>query len=469
MMAENSMVQLHHPEAEQNVIGAVLIDNAAWDRISDLIAPAQFYDRAHVLIMEAAAAMLGEGKPVDVVTLSERLESNGHGDQTGGIAYLATIQQNTQSAANIRRYAEIVADRAMKRGAIQVASQLIEDVQGASGVKTSELLNIAAAGIERLTESRASAEPTMDACELAQVAIQNIDRRMSMEDGEIDGLPTGWRDLDAVLMGLDAGDFVIVAGRPGMGKTVLATNIAEHVGRYVGPAFFFALEMSKTQMADRQVASLAGITLDRVKSGKLDDDDWAKLTNYTRIAKEQLRLYVDFRAGLSPSQIRSRCRLLKRKHGKPAVIVIDYIQLMTPDGRFENQNLAIGSISAALKSLAKEFECPVIALSQLSRDVEKRADKRPLMSDLRDSGSLEQDADVILFPYRDEEYNPDSVEKGTVEIVFGKHRQGKGKAESRVRLMWEGQHSRMRDLAHGWQPAPAPVRTRNGHSGGFDA
>jgi len=464
MRAENEFIQLHSQEAEQSVLGGLMLDNLSWDKVSDTLVPEQFFDRAHQLIARSLFAMLSDGKPADAVTMAEVLRAHGHDETTGGLAYLASLVQNTPSAANIRRYADIVVEKAVARSAIHITAEMVEQLQTPKGVKAAELVDRTAGALEMLTADKGAEEKTLDATELAKRCIANIDRRYSMPEGQMDGIPTGWADLDARLMGLQPGDLVIIAGRPGMGKTVMAMNIAEHVSRFVGPVFVFSQEMSETQLGDRQIASLAGISLDTIRSGRLEDDDWQRMTYYASLVQE-LRMYIDFRAALSPEQVRNKSRQLSRRHGRPSLIVIDYLQLMRgPNhGNGENRNHEMGYITGATKALAKELGCPVILLSQLSRNVEQRTNKRPLMADLRDSGSIEQDADIVLFPYRDEYYNPDSADAGTVEVGIGKFRQGEPKP---VRLGWQGQYARMTNLQAGWRPTPtAPTRP---HRGGFD-
>lgn len=464
MRDELEFIQLHNAEAEQSVLGGLLLDNLAWDKVSEALSPEQFFDPTHRAIAQALFGMLNDGKPADVVTVSEALKAQGKLESVGGVAYLATMVQHTPSAANIRRYAGILLDKAIARNAIHITGDLVEQLQRPRGEKSSDLVDRAAGALEELTADRGAEDKTLDAVELARRSVANIDRRYSMPEGQMDGVPTGFTDLDARLGYLQPGDLVIVAGRPGMGKTIMGMNIAEHVARNIGPVHAYSMEMSETQLGDRQVASIAGIPLDRVRSGRLHDEDWQKMTYFAGVA-QSLKMHIDFRPQLSPEQIRNKSRQLARKHGRPSLIVIDYLQLMRgPNhGSGDNRNYEIGYISGALKALAKEMGCPVIALSQLSRSVEARANKRPLMSDLRDSGAIEQDADVVLFPYRDEYYTPDSPDRGTVEVIIGKLRQGESKP---VRLGWQGEFVRMTNLQTGWMPEP--MMGRQPRRGGFD-
>lgn len=464
MHAESEIFQLHHPGAEQSVLGGLLLDNLAWDKVSETLTPEHFFDPARRAIAQVMFGMLNAGAPVDVVTVSEALEAQDKLEAAGGIAALSTMVQNTPSAANIRRYAAILQDKAIARQAIHITGELIGELQTPRGAKSAELVDRAAGALEMLTADQGAADQTLDAVALAKRGFDNVDRRWSMEDGQLDGLATGFTDLDETLCGLQPGDLVIIAGRPGMGKTAFAMNVAEHVARSTGPVFVFSLEMSPTQLSDRQMASLGGVDLKRIRTGRLEDADWQKLTYYASQVQD-MRMYVDFRAGLSPDQIRSQSRYLTRLHGRPALIVVDYLQLMRGPGHgtSDNRNHEIGFITGALKSLGKELECPVAALSQLSRAVESRANKRPMMSDLRDSGSIEQDADVVLFTYRDEYYNPDSTDVGTAEIIVGKLRQGEAKT---VRLGWQGQFARMTNLQNDWMPRPS--LSNKPHRGGFE-
>lgn len=463
-MNDQEFIQLHSMEAEQSVLGGLMLDNNAWDKISDLIEHKMFFDRANQIIAEHLFKCLDEGKPCDFITVAGVLKDHGSLQDVGDMAYLIAITQNTPSSANIRRYAEIVATKYVARQAIHVTGEMVTELQEPKGKKATDIVSESIASLEVLTQDKGSDDFVTDANDLALKIIQAIDHNFSQPDGYIDGTPTGYRDLDDAIMGMKGGDLVIVAGRPGMGKTVMMMDMAIHAGRYSGPAFVFSMEMSQIQLGYRMAASLSSIDLKRIQSGRLEDNDWNLLPNYARISNQELKMHIDYRAALKVGQIRARCRQWRRKYGKPAGIYVDYIQLMQGDG--ENRTQEIGSISGGLKQIAKEFDCPVIALSQLSRSVEQRADKRPMMSDLRESGAIEQDADIILFPYRDEYYNPDSQYRGMTEIVMGKFRQGEAK---NVFLEWQGQYSRMRDMQPGYLPPERDEPKKPQRRGGFDA
>lgn len=463
-MNEQDFTQLHSMEAEQSILGGLMLDNNAWDKISDLIEHKMFFDRANQIIAEHLFKCLDDGKPCDFVTIAGVLKDHGKLQDVGDMAYLIAITQNTPSSANIRRYADMVATKYVARQAIHITGEMVESLQEPKGKKASDIVSDSIANLELLTQEKNSNDNVTDATSLALKIIHAIDYNYSQPEGYIDGTPTGYRDLDEVLMGMKGGDLVIIAGRPGMGKTVMMMDMAMHAGRTTGPAFVFSMEMSQVQLGYRMAASLSSVDLKRIQSGRLEDGDWDLLPNFARICNDELKMHIDYRAALKVGQIRTRCRQWKRKYGKPSGIYVDYIQLMQGDG--ENRTQEIGSITGGLKQLAKEFDCPVIALSQLSRAVEQRADKRPMMSDLRESGNIEQDADIILFPYRDERYNPDSQYRGMAEIVFGKFRQGDGK---NVFLEWQGQYSRMRDLQPGYLPPEREEPKKPQRRGGFDA
>lgn len=458
------IVQLYSTEAEQSVLGALMLDNQAWEKVCDILTPEMFFDRAHQIIAKVLFDSLDNGKAVDFVIASSILQSNGTLQDVGEIGYLVSLVQNTPSSANIVRYAEVVRAKYIARGAIHVAGEMIGELQEPKGRKPEEIVGAAAAEMERLTEEKDASVSELDAVQMAELFLQTITRRYELPDGHFDGVETGYSDLDAVLKGMRGGDLVIIAGRPGMGKTVMMMDIATHVACNQGNAFVFSMEMQPEQMADRLGAALSSVPLDRIRSGDIQDGDWDMLPAYLQKARDRMKMWIDFRPALRTSQIRNKCRIWRRKHGKPAAIFIDYIGLAKTDRVIENKVLEIAEISAAFKALAKEMGCPVIALSQLSRKVEERADKRPMMSDLRDSGAIEQDADIVLFPYRDEYYNKDSRFAGIAEINFGKFRQGEAKP---VYLKWQGENSRMRDLEKGWIPPAESMEEKPKQRRGF--
>lgn len=465
-MNEQEFVQLHSKEAEESVLGSLMLDNAAWEKVCDILTAEMFFDRANQVIAKALFDALDNGKSADVVIIASILQSHGTLAEVGEIGYIVSIAQNTPSSANIVRYAEIVRAKYIARGAIHVAGEMISELQEPKGRKPEEIVGTAAAEMEKLTEEKDASISEMDAVQMADLFLQTITRRYELPDGHFDGVETGYRDLDEVLKGMRGGDLVIIAGRPGMGKTVMMMDIATHVACNQGNAFVFSMEMQPEQMADRLGAALSSVPLDRIRSGDFVDSDWDMLPAYIQKARDRMKMWIDFRPALRTSQIRNKCRIWRRKHGKPAAIFIDYIGLAKTDRVIENKVLEIAEISAAFKALAKEMDCPVIALSQLSRKVEERTDKRPMMSDLRDSGAIEQDADIVLFPYRDEYYNNDSRFAGIAEINFGKFRQGEARP---VYLKWQGENSRMRDLQPGYLPPEREEPKKPQRRGGFDA
>ena len=453
-------------ESEQSVLGRLLLDGNALDRISDLLIAESFYDAGHRLVFRAIQGLVAQNKGVDVVTVADRLESTGQIEDAGGMAYLITLAQNTPSAANVRRYAEIVRDRYLRRCVLRKAAELIDAVRSRDGSDADQIITSAAAELDGLTQANAADDRTMSAIDIAQAGINRIDEAFTARmDGRSIGLQTGFRDLDSRLQGLKEGDLVIVAGRPAMGKTAFAMNIADHVGLTQGAVLVFSMEMSPEQLSLRQYASLGSAPLPHLQSGDVADDDWARLTTATAKISE-MQLTVDFRAALRPSQMFSKARqIARRSAGGLSLIVVDYLQLMRPDIRAENRNQEITHISGQLKALAKEMRCPVIALSQLSRNVEQRTDKRPMMSDLRESGSIEQDADTILFLYRDEYYNSESTMKGIAEVIVSKLRMGE---TGKVALSFQGALSRFKDLARDWEMPAENARKAHCSFGGDD-
>jgi replicative DNA helicase len=427
----------HNVDAEQSLIGGLIIDGRAWERIADIVAEADFYRDDNRRIFGHIRKMIETGKPVDVLTLAESIERSNEVDQTGGLGYLGEIANATPSAANIRRYAEIVADHSARRRLAAVATQIDalahgqSDARGAIDEAQRLLIDIADAGPSR-------SEPTAIGAVLGAL-IDDLEAR-STSDSSIAGLPTGFTDLDRKLSGLHPGDLIILAGRPAMGKTALALNIAENVATVGKPALVFSMEMSDKQLATRSVASLGSVSMERMRNGRLLDSDWDGITAALGRLHEA-PLIIDESGGLTVTQMTARARRVMRRQGL-ALIVIDYLQLMRGEGN--NRNEELGDLTRRLKLMAKELRVPVIVLSQLSRKVEERTNKRPLMSDLRESGAIEQDADLILMVYRDEYYNSGSPDVGTAEVLITKHRMG---AIGEVRLAFQGEFSRFRDLA----------------------
>ena len=418
----------HSVEAEQSVIGGLLLENEALDKVADILTAKDFYRHDHKLIFQHIAKLIEHNKPADIVTVAESLENTAELSSIGGIAYLGALAQSTPTAANIRRYAEIVHERAVMRQLVVVGSGIAESAYAPNGRDAQQLLDEAEAKIFQIAEGgKRSSQGFVDIKVLLPQVADRIDQLFSRDNpSDVTGVPTGFADLDSMTSGMQGGDLIIVAGRPSMGKTAFSLNMAENVALDTGlPVAVFSMEMASTQLAMRMIGSVGRLDQHRMRTGKLEDEDWEKLT--TALGKlNEAPIFIDEGAGLSSFDVRARARRLHRQCGKLGLIVIDYLQLMSaPAGRQgENRATEISEISRSLKALAKELDCPVVALSQLNRSVEQRPDKRPVMSDLRESGAIEQDADVILFIYRDEVYNPDSIDKGTAEIIIAKHRNG---------------------------------------------
>src|ERR1051326_3666933 len=419
----------HSVEAEQSLLGALLLDNQAFDRVADLVSGEDFYRDDHRRLWRHIARLIEASKPADVVTVSESVEASEDKDKTGGAAYLAQLAQNTPSALNIRRYAELVRERAVQRRLAQVATEIAESALAPTGKEVAQLLDEAESKIFQIAESGSRKDQGLVGISpvLAKV-FERIDHLHSQENpSDITGVPSGFLDLDQRTAGLQPGDLIIVAGRPSMGKTAFALNIAEHVALHPSvrlPVAVFSMEMSSSQLAMRMLSSMAKVDQSRLRTGRLNDEEWSRLTD--EIARlNEAKIHVDETAALNALELRARARRMKREYGKLGLVVVDYLQLMSASSQGANRATEISQISRSLKALAKELEVPVVALSQLSRAVEQRNDRRPMMSDLRESGAIEQDADVILFIFREEVYSPDKEEaKGRAEIIIGKQRNG---------------------------------------------
>ncbi|MDR5813340.1 replicative DNA helicase [Caballeronia sp. LZ033] len=444
----------HAVEMEQSVLGALLLDNDSFDRIGELRAE-HFYRYDHRLIFEFISKLLLVRRPADALTVFEAASTLGKERDIGGLAYINALAQNTPSAANIARYAEIVIDRWRLRGVVSIADEIAAAAMARNGRTVGEIIGDAQSKFDRLSESRAS-EPRL----LSESLVSIVEQLDAQHHGApSDAIATGFTDLDAKLDGgLNGGELVIIAGRPSMGKTAFAMNVAGNVVES-GPVLVFSMEMPAKQLQQRNIARVGGLPLSHVKNGsKLTDEDWPRITYAVQVLADQ-QLFVDDEAGLTLAEIVNRSRATKRKHGL-RLIVVDYIGLMT-GGEGDSRTQQVGSYSRGLKALAKQLDVPVIALSQLNRGVDGRPNKRPTMSDLRDSGEIEQDADSILFLYRDEVYHPDSMNRGTAEVIVAKQRNGE---IGHVRLAFNGAHSRFADLAPGYvHPAPnAPQRAKRG-------
>ncbi|MGA7180099.1 MAG: replicative DNA helicase [Thiobacillaceae bacterium] len=438
----------HSVEAEQAVLGGLLLDNLAWDKIADLVNELDLYRQDHRQILRAITRLIGENKPADVVTVAEALQSHGELEGVGGLPYLASLASNTPSAANIRRYAEIVRERAVMRKLVETATGIADSAYSPNGKSASQLLDEAEAKVFEIAEAgnRGGAGFTPIKPLLREV-MERVDELYSRDNpDDVTGVPTGFKDLDSKTSGLQPGDLIIVAGRPSMGKTAFSLNIAENVALDTGlPVAVFSMEMASTQLVMRMIGSVGKLDQHKLRTGRLGDDDWPRLT-YAMGKLNEAPLFIDETPALNPLELRARARRLARECGKLGLIVIDYLQLMSASGSGENRATEISEISRSLKALAKELNVPVVALSQLNRSLEQRPNKRPVMSDLRESGAIEQDADVILFIYRDEVYNPESQDKGTAEIIIGKQRNG---PIGMVRLTFLGEYTKFESHASG--------------------
>ncbi len=439
---DRQKVPPHSVQAEQSLLGGLLLDNRAWDQIADLLTESDFYRREHRLIFSATGALIERGDPCDVVTLSEWLEANSQLDDVGGLSYLGTLAKDTPSAANIRAYANIVRDNSVLRQLAEVGTEIANSAYFTEGRNTPSLLDNAEKLVFRISDQGVTRGSGFhDIKELLTRAVDRIDT-LFHQDNPLTGVSTGFTQVDEMTAGLQSSDLVIVAGRPSMGKTTFAMNIAEHAAiKDNVPVAVFSMEMPGEQLAMRLMSSLGRIDQTKVRTGKLEDDDWPRLTSAVSILSKA-PLFIDDTPALSPTELRARARRLKREHDL-GLIVIDYLQLMQVPGSNENRTGEISEISRSLKALAKELEVPVIALSQLNRSLEQRPNKRPVMSDLRESGAIEQDADVIMFIYRDEVYDEDSPDKGTAEIIIGKQRNG---PIGMRRLTFLGMHTRFENF-----------------------
>ncbi len=449
--ADQQVAQLRIPphsiEAESSVLGGLLLDNLAWDRVGDLLVDRDFYRYEHRLVFSAISALVNASRPADVITVYEQLQSLGKAEEVGGLAYLNSLAQYVPSASNIRRYAEIVRERSILRKLVSASDEIATNAFNPQGKPVAKILDEAEQKIFNIGEEGSRMKQGFQGMDTLVVELLDRVQEMADNPNDITGVPTGFYDLDRMTSGFQAGDMIVLAARPSMGKTALAINIAEHVALNEGlPVAVFSMEMGASQLAVRIVGSIGRIDQTHLRTGKLTDEEWPRLSE----AIEKLRnvsLHIDETPGLTPSELRANARRLARQCGQLGLIVVDYLQLMSgssSDG--ENRATELGEISRGLKMLAKELKCPLIALSQLNRSVETRTDKRPMMSDLRESGAIEQDADVIMFIYRDEYYNKDSKEPGVAEVIIGKQRNG---PTGTVKLAFLRQLTRFESLASG--------------------
>ncbi len=436
----------HSVEAEQSLLGGLLIDNTVWERVGDVVNEADFYRDDHRRIFRQIARLIELGKPADVVTVYEALEKNGEAEHVGGLAYLGEIANSTPSAANVRRYGEIIRERAILRKLVSVGDQIAASALTPSGKEAKTLLDEAEAKVFEIAE--AGARTVSGFVPIQPILGQVVDRIQELYDRDspagITGVPTGLTDLDEKTSGLQPSDMIVLAARPGMGKTSLALNIAENVAVEAGlPVAVFSMEMPGTQLATRFLSSVGRIDQHKIRTGKLTDEEWQRLT-YALGKLHEAPIFIDETPGLNPTDLRARCRRLHRQCGRLGLIVIDYLQLMTSLKESDNRSAELSEISRSVKSLAKELHVPIIALSQLNRSLEQRPNKRPVASDLRESGAIEQDADIIMFIYRDEIYNPDSPDKGMAELIISKHRNG---STGTIRMTFLGEFTRFENYA----------------------
>lgn len=434
----------HSLQAEQSVLGGLMIDNETWDSVADKVFVNDFYTKAHQLLFTAISALAEKAAPFDIVTLSDGLDADDF-QSIGGLDYLSMLAKNTPSAANIVAYANIVRDHSILRQLIHIGTDISDSVYNPEGRNTSELLEIAENKVFMIAEQREKGESDgfKPIKHLLASAVDKIERLYEQE-GSITGASTGFTDLDNLTSGLQPSDLIIIAGRPSMGKTTIAMNIAENIAiKGDKPIAVFSMEMPGNALAMRMMSSLGRIDQNRVRTGKLEDDEWPRLTSAINMLAET-HLFIDDSPALTITEVRARVRRLTREHGQLGLIVLDYLQLMQSPSSGDNRVQQISDISRGLKALAKEMDVPVVALSQLNRNLEQRPDKRPVMSDLRDSGAIEQDADLIVFVYRDEVYNKDSADKGIAEIIIGKQRNG---PLGTVRLTFLGQYTRFENFS----------------------
>ncbi len=437
--ADQLRIPPHSIQAEQSVLGGLMLDNQSWDQIADRVGEIDFYRREHQLIFRAIEALAEASKPFDIVTLSEELNRLDVLDESGGLAYLSTLAKDTPSAANIRAYADIVREHSVTRQLIHVGNEIADSGFQPEGRNSSELLDAAESKVFEIAEQRSKSGSGFESVKnLLTKAVDKIET-LFQQDNPITGVATGFSDFDMQTAGLQPADLVIVAGRPSMGKTSFAMNIAENVA--IGsklPVAVFSMEMPGDSLVMRMMSSLGRINQQRVRTGKLEDDEWPRLTMAVNLLSEA-KLFIDDTPALTPMEVRARARRLKRDHKDLGLIVIDYLQLMQAPGAGENRTNEISLISRSLKALAKELNVPVVALSRLNRGLEQRTNKRPIMSDLRESGAIEQDADIVVFIYRDEVYNEESPDKGMAEIIIGKQRNG---PIGTTRLTFLGQYTK---------------------------
>jgi replicative DNA helicase len=438
-------------EAEQSVLGGLMLDDQAWFDLVEVIRASDFYRTQHQIIYEAMMDLANSDQPLDAVTVSEQLQSKGLLDKAGGIAYLAELAEATPGASNVMAWAKIVRERSVLRQLIGAANRIADSAFSPDGRDSDTLLELAEQSVFQISESRTKEGGPEKVAPLLQKAVEKVEFLFSSK-GAITGLATGFKDLDKKTAGLQPSDLIIVAARPSMGKTAFAVNIMEHAVMSGGAVLLFSMEMPSEQIVTRMLSSLGRIDQTRLRTGELQDDDWSRFTGAVSQLRDK-KLFIDDTPALTPGEVRSRARRVAREAGSLDLIVVDYMQLMRTADKSENRTSEISEISRSLKALAKEMRCPLIALAQLNRQLESRPDKRPMMSDLRESGAIEQDADVIFFIYRDEVYNDNTEDQGIAEIIIGKQRNG---PIGKTKLTFMGHLTKFEDLASDvysdWEP-----------------
>jgi len=442
-LPDNLRIPPHSQEAEQAVLGGLLLNNEAWDEVAERVGPRDFYRKEHRLIFQVVDQLVEEEKPCDLVTVSQALTHRGELEDVGGMTYLSDLARNTPSAANINAYADIVRERSILRQLIQVSHGIAEQSFNPKGTPSLEILDAAESAIFEIAEQQKKGSGPQDIKSVLKKAVDRIDE-LYKNKSALTGLTTGFEELDKMTAGLQPSDMVVVAGRPSMGKTTFAMNLCENVAlKSHKPVLVFSMEMPADAIVMRMLSSLGRINQTSIRSGRLEQDDWPRITSAIQMLSEQ-KFFIDDTPALSPLELRTRARRVAREcGGQLGMIMIDYLQLMQVPGADSRVN-EISEISRSLKGLAKELNCPVVALSQLNRSLEQRPNKRPVMSDLRESGAIEQDADVIMFLYRDEVYNQETTEKGIGEVIIGKQRNG---PIGTVRVAFRGEFLRFDDLA----------------------
>ena len=443
---QNIKLPPHSIEAEQAVLGSLMLDNQRWDVVAEMITDRDFYSRHHQLIFSEMHTLVSRGTPIDLITLSESLESKDLLVDVGGFAYLAELSKNTPSAINVVAYTDIIRQQAILRELISASNEIADNCYSTEGRDSTEILDLAESKIFQIAESRTTqGDGPKNITEVLEATVAKIEELFQRPHDGVTGVSTGFLDLDKKTAGLQRSDLIIIAARPSMGKTTFAMNLCENAAMMQEkPVLIFSLEMPSEQIMMRMLASLSRVDQTRIRTGQLQDDDWARISSTMGLLLEKKNIYIDDSSGLTPMELRSRARRIYREHKGLSMIMVDYLQLMRVPNISENRTLEIAEISRSLKALAKELQIPVVALSQLNRSLEQRADKRPVNSDLRESGSIEQDADVIMFIYRDEVYNEASEHKGIAEIILGKQRNG---PIGKVRLKFQGQFSRFDNYA----------------------